>query len=93
MDPNFNFHEKVLKVIPIWIKLPNIPLSYWGPESLSRIGSAVGVPVYVDECTTKQLRIAYARILVEMDVTTNIPTDISIVGPNGVVLKQRVLYD
>ena len=90
---NFNFHNEVLRVIPIWIKLPNLPLNCWSPESLSRIGSVVGVPIYADECTTKQLRISFARILVEMDVTVAVPNEISIADSEGVTFKQKVVYD
>ncbi|XP_048501322.1 uncharacterized protein LOC125497704 [Beta vulgaris subsp. vulgaris] len=88
---NFNFHSEVLMVIPIWIKLPNLPLNCWSPKSLSRIGSAVGVPIYADECTTKQLRISFARILVEMDVTVEVPKEITIA--EGVTFKQKIVYD
>ena len=55
---NFNFRNEVLKVIPIWIKLPNLPLNCWSEDSLSRIGSLIGVPLYADECTSKALRVS-----------------------------------
>ncbi|XP_070039159.1 uncharacterized protein [Nicotiana tomentosiformis] len=58
--PIFNFYSKVLQTIPLWVKLPNLPLSCWERETLSRIGSGLGVPVYADECTTKVERISYA---------------------------------
>lgn len=54
---------------------------------MSRIGSNLRVPIYTDECTTKQLRISFARILVEMDVTGKIPEKISVEDPNGKVFK------
>lgn len=66
---NFSFNQEILKVIPIWVTFPNLPLNCWSMDSLSRIGSTLGVPIYADECTTKQLRISFARILIEMDVT------------------------
>lgn len=28
-SPEFNFYKKVLKAIPLWIRLPNLPLNYW----------------------------------------------------------------
>lgn len=69
---NFNFQSKVLKVVPIRVKLPNLPLNCWSEDSLSRIGSLLGIPLYADECTTKYLRVSFARILVQMDVTKEI---------------------
>ncbi|XP_010687516.1 uncharacterized protein LOC104901625 [Beta vulgaris subsp. vulgaris] len=83
----------VLRIIPIWVKLPNLPLHYWSSDSLSRIGSLLGMPVYADECTSKALRVSFARILIEMDVTQKIPNEIQIEDPNGATFKQKVTYD
>ena len=55
----FSFYDKMLRVIPLWVRLPNLPLSYWSMDSLSRIGSMIGVPLYADECTTHQKRISF----------------------------------
>ncbi|XP_057250647.1 uncharacterized protein LOC125497821 [Beta vulgaris subsp. vulgaris] len=90
---SFNFHNEVLKVIPIWIKLPNLPLNCWSEDSLSRIGSLIGVPLYADECTSKALRVSFARILVEMDVTREVKKMVKIADPNGQTIVQPVLYD
>lgn len=51
--PEFNFKDEILKTIPIWATLPNLPLNCWSADSLSKIGSRLGVPLYADECTTK----------------------------------------
>ncbi|XP_019235628.1 PREDICTED: uncharacterized protein LOC109215961 [Nicotiana attenuata] len=91
--PTFNFHSKVLQTIPLWVKLPNLPLSCWEGETLSRIGSGLGVPVYADECTTKVERISYARLLVEMNVTRPLPKTIKVKDPTGDVYDQEIVYD
>ena len=88
-----NFNDEVLKVIPLWVKLPNLPLNCWGPESLSRIGSVLGVPLYADECTTKQWRVSFARLLIEMDVTSPSPEYVWLEDDNGLMFKQVVHYD
>ncbi|KAL7181462.1 hypothetical protein ACSBR1_040368 [Camellia fascicularis] len=36
------------KTIPIWVKFYNIPLEYWDGDGLSRIASAVGIPLFMD---------------------------------------------
>ncbi|XP_019246473.1 PREDICTED: uncharacterized protein LOC109226128 [Nicotiana attenuata] len=81
---DFDFNEEVLKTLPLWVKLPNLPLNCWGMDSLSRIGSGLGIPMYADECTTKVERISYARILVEMDITKPLPTKIIVKDPSVV---------
>ena len=90
---DFSFHQEILKVVPVWVKWPNLPLNCWSTYSLSRLGSLLGVPIYADECTTKQLRISFARILIEMDVTREIPEEIQFEDPNGACFKQKVTYD
>lgn len=89
----FCFKEEVLRDIPLWIKLPKLPLNCWGIDSLSRIGSTIGTPIMADECTTQQSIISYARILVEVDVTKPKPECIWVEGPDGTAYEQRVLFD
>lgn len=33
---NFDFKEEILRVIPVWVRSPSLPLHLWGEESLSR---------------------------------------------------------
>lgn len=89
----FSFKDEVLKVIPLWIQLPNLALNYWGMDSLSRIGSLIGKPLFADECTTKQKRISYARMLVEVDMTKHVVYDIQIEDPSGKFIQQKVIYE
>ncbi|KAH0644840.1 hypothetical protein KY284_032724 [Solanum tuberosum] len=81
--PEFNFKEEILTTIPLWIKLPNLPLNCWNSVVLSKIGSSLGKPLYADECTTLASRISFARILIEMDVTRPLPKIIKIQDPKG----------
>lgn len=92
-SPTFNFHEEVLKVIPLWVRLPNLPLNCWSGDSLSRISSVVGVPRCADECTTHQLRVSFARVLIEVNVTQPLPDKVTIVGPTGEMFDQKVVFE
>lgn len=38
----FDFNNEVLKTVTIWVKYPNLPLSCWSMDSLSRISSGLG---------------------------------------------------
>lgn len=92
-NPHFHFQHEVLRTVPLWVRFPNLALNCWSVDSLSRIGSLLGVPVCADSCTTRQLRISYARLLIEMDVTKALPKDVWIEGPNGIAYAQKVLYE
>lgn len=51
--PNFNFHNEILRFVPLWVRFPNLPLNCWVPETLRGIGRMVPVALFVDECTTR----------------------------------------
>lgn len=68
-EPNFNFKRDMIRTILVWVKLPNLPLPLWGASSLGKIGSAIGRPLFTNECTTNKLRISFVRILAEIDIT------------------------
>ena len=91
--PEFDFGNEFLTEIPLWVNFPKLPLNYWGVGSLSRIASAIGVPIFADECTTKQTRISYARMLVEVNVTKSIPQKIAVMDPNGKTFLQDVVLE
>ncbi|XP_009597118.1 uncharacterized protein LOC107814015 [Nicotiana tabacum] len=91
--PDFNLYEEVLNTIPLWIKLPNLPLNCWTMKSFSKIGSALGNPLYADDCTTSSARISYSRLFVEMDVTRPLPKSVKVQDPNGGAFKQEVAYE
>ena len=91
--PKFYFHKVELKVVPIWVKLPNLPLNRWSDNFVSRIGSVLGIPIYVDECKTRVLRVSFSRILVEMDVTKAIPQEVQVEDLSGRKFAQKVVYN
>lgn len=91
--PNFDFSVEFPSVIPLWVKFYNLPKSCWGVDSLSRIASVIGHPVYADECTAKQTRISYARMLIEVNVTKPLPCEITVMDQDGKPFTQDVSYD
>ncbi|XP_058749946.1 uncharacterized protein LOC131622954 [Vicia villosa] len=91
--PEFDFKKDMLRTLPIWVKLPNLPLHLWGPKSLGKIGSVLGTPICTDECTASKLRVSYARILIEIDITTKQKESITIKDSGGRKMTQPVEYE
>lgn len=60
---------------------------------MSRIGSVLGVPISEDDCTTRQVRIYYTRISVEVDITGALPSEVMEEDPFGKMLAQKVKYE
>ena len=65
--------EKFTK-IPIWVKFFNIPMEYWDPDGFSRIASAIGNPLFLDQLTARGSRLAFARVCIEIEATSKLPT-------------------
>ncbi|XP_010314397.2 uncharacterized protein [Solanum lycopersicum] len=91
--PDFNFENEFLTKILLWVNFPKLPLNCWGVGSLSRIASVIGVPLFVDECTTKQTRTSYSRMLIEVNVTKPIPQKVTVMDPNGRTYMQEVVME
>lgn len=83
--PNFCFEDEVLKEVPLWIRLPKLPLDCWSGDSLSRIGSVIRRPICADECTIEQRRISYALMLVEVDITKPLIYKVQVEGETGMI--------
>lgn len=58
---------------------------------MSIIVSVVGVPVLADECTAKQLKVSYARILVEVDITKEVVKEVRVRDKMGREFVQKVI--
>ncbi|XP_070039122.1 uncharacterized protein [Nicotiana tomentosiformis] len=91
--PEFDLNDEFLTEIPLWVSFPKLPMSYWSCNSLSRIASEIDIPLHADECTAKQSRISYARILIQDNVTKTLPDEICITDPYGKRFQQAVIYD
>lgn len=53
----------------------------------------VGVPLFADECTTRQMCLSFARLLIEVDVTKHVPKVVCIEDVHGNIIQQKVHYD
>ena len=91
--PHFYFHAEILNTVPLWVRLPNLALNCWSMDCLSRICSLLGTPICADECTSRQLRVSFARVLVEMDVTKPLPKSVVLEDPQGKLIEQKVWYE
>ncbi|XP_059441719.1 uncharacterized protein LOC132174022 [Corylus avellana] len=72
-----------LSSVPVWIKLHNLPIEFWNATCLSYVASGVGKPICADSVTEEQLRLGFARVLVEVDMNYVFPKEIEIVGVDG----------
>ncbi|PWA82776.1 Ankyrin repeat-containing protein [Artemisia annua] len=70
-------------ILPVWIKMLNIPLEAWSVKGLSALASSLGKPIIMDAMTTRMCtqgvgRLGYARVLVEVDAKKGLKDSIDI---------------
>lgn len=92
-SPDFTLNADIIRFIPLWIILPQLPLVYLGERSIRKIDIVIGIPLMTDECTTKKLRVSYARVFMEEDVSVELKEEITIRDPRGSKLIQKVEYE
>lgn len=82
---DFEFNHEFLNKILLWVKLLSLPLGSWYTDSLSKLASVVGRPMYTDKNTTVMERISFARVLVEADIFHTLPTQMELSTPIGTI--------
>lgn len=53
----------------------------------------MGTTVYANECTSKQICVPFARILVQTDITKPIVQEVIMEEGEGITFKQKVQYE
>eukprot|EP00253_Pinus_taeda_P009454 PITA_09454 len=74
--PDFHPEMDVPNAVPVWVKLPHLPLHCWGDESVKAIGNTVGK--YINRCEPKDNMHTCARICVEVDLGKGLSKTIKI---------------
>jgi len=63
---------------PVRISFPSLDLSFWSINGLSKLASAAEQPLFVDKCTMFKEHIAYACVLMEVDVSSALPEIVTV---------------
>ncbi|CAH9107464.1 unnamed protein product [Cuscuta europaea] len=93
LPEGFSFEDEDFLKVPIWIKLPRLPMDLWNEEPISKIASRIGVPIYSDGVTNEKSRPGFARMLVEVDVSKPPPLFIDIKMPSRKIRRQIIIYE
>lgn len=82
-----------IRTLPIWVKLPQFPLSLWVAKSPGKIGSVLGNPLFTYECTTNKLRVSYACILVDINIMKKTKELITIKNYDDKRIEKLIEYE
>ncbi|GLJ21325.1 hypothetical protein SUGI_0392080 [Cryptomeria japonica] len=84
--PNFNLVLLAIYDRPMWIRMYNLPMEYWGENCLEKIGRSLGILLEIDEELIEKDSYVYARL--KIAAVKEIPSQISLVSSVGVWLQQ-----
>lgn len=79
--------------VPIWIRLPDLELKYWGVPSLMKIAGLIGKPIKADRATTEREMLSFSRVMVEVNVKQELPDVVEFVNEWGYNKLQEVKYE
>ncbi|KAJ8420136.1 hypothetical protein Cgig2_033118 [Carnegiea gigantea] len=57
----------------IWVHFPDLDVKFWGNESLSKIGSILGIPLKTDRHTRDKIMIRCTRLLIDITLEGTFP--------------------
>jgi hypothetical protein len=77
--PAFDPSMDCISSAPVWVRLPYLPLHFWGDESLKSIGNGLD-KFLCRSLDSKPARSTFARICVEMDFSKGFPAEIILQG-------------
>lgn len=75
-SPDFHDTLDSIKIVPVWIIFPDLDPCFWSVRALSKIASAIGKPLYADPYTTDKSRISFARVLIDLDISLDLKTEV-----------------
>ncbi|XP_074300630.1 uncharacterized protein LOC141631922 [Silene latifolia] len=66
-SPEIELVKHEVKSVPVWIRLLNLPLKFWG-KGIAHISGLVGKFIKCDIATEERTRLGYARAMIEMNL-------------------------
>jgi len=92
-NPSMDLQTETIRSLPLWIQLHGLDIKYWGMQSLSKLGSILGLPLKTDKYTKDRQVIRYARLLIEMPIEGPFPEHIEFFNEEGILIRQPVTYE
>ena len=89
----FDFGKPDMASVPVWVRLPNLPLECWSPACLSKISNVIRKHIRCDYVTLSMSKVSFARVMVEVTLTDDLPRSIHLSMPDETIINQKVIYE
>ena len=67
-EPEFKAEEASLSSVAVWVRLPGLPIEFYEPTMLKKIGRAIGPVLRIDSYTANGVRGRFARLCVQVNI-------------------------
>jgi hypothetical protein len=74
--PDFSPENDIPSVVPVWVRLPFLPLHCWNDETIKNIGNALGR--FIDRVEPHDRLQSFAHLCVEVDLEKGLPEAIQL---------------
>jgi hypothetical protein len=74
--PNFSPENDIPSIVPVWVRLPFLPLHCWNDETIKNIGNTLGR--FIDQVEPRDRLQPCARLCVEVDLEKGLPEAIQL---------------
>ncbi|XP_074270876.1 uncharacterized protein LOC141594786 [Silene latifolia] len=81
--PYFSFEMERTSIVHVWVLFPDLDPYLWSSSVLSKMSSRIGKPMFADVPTTNKDKLSFARVMIEVDIASNLPLEISLNTPFG----------
>ncbi|KAK6161495.1 hypothetical protein DH2020_004876 [Rehmannia glutinosa] len=90
-SPSFSV-RKESSIIPVWLKLPGLPIHLFDKDALFSIANLIGQPIQIDKATAALTKLSFARICVGLDVSIP-PKEFITLKIGNDIREQKVVYE
>jgi len=92
-NSDMSISKEEVQTADVWVQLPGFHVKYWSIMSLSKIVSQIGVPKQTDHYTVRRARLAYARVLVEIQINQELKEKVIFENEKGNEVRQPVHFE
>ncbi|XP_074265992.1 uncharacterized protein LOC141588449 [Silene latifolia] len=92
-SPYFSIIMECVTTVFVWILFPDLDPYMWTDSILSKMSDKIGKPLFADLNTTCKAKLSFARVMIEVDVSKDLPDIITINAPYIGHSHQRIIYE
>ena len=92
-NEHLDLYASAIPSLPIWVQFPELDVKYWAVESLSTLGSLLGILLRIDKQTMEKTYLNYARLLLDLPFEGPFPEFVEYINDKGVVTRQQVPFE